>query len=63
MELVDKIVRFDQWCPKCRYIDQSEDDSPCDLCLEEPGRANSRKPLYWKPSQGNEDYLPPQPKE
>ena len=42
-----KLVNFDVYCPSCKNADKSEEDSPCDECLQIPARANSHKPEYW----------------
>ena len=44
-------IDFHEYCEKCEYKDDHEDDvnSPCYECLDEPVNVDSRKPLYFKP--------------
>lgn len=46
----NKIVRFDQYCHKCIFKDKKESDpnSPCWDCLEEPVNQDSRMPVNFK---------------
>lgn len=46
--LVDKEVRFDQWCSKCKYEKCPEWEDPCDICLENPSNEWSHKPVYFE---------------
>ena len=39
-----KIVRFDEYCNKCKYKDTSGTDNPCDECLEVRVREATRMP-------------------
>ena len=48
MDLTDKEVRFDIYCPKCKYWEVDEIEDPCDICLEYPSNQNSRKPVYFE---------------
>lgn len=48
MEAIYKEVRFDIWCPKCRYEKTKDTDDPCNRCLAEPANENSTKPIEWK---------------
>ena len=43
-----KIVRFDIYCPECKYEKQDEYTPPCDECLEVGGRDDTYEPLYFK---------------
>lgn len=48
-DIKGKIVNF-HYCTLCVHKDKKEDENPCDLCLEEPGGIDQRKPMYFKPS-------------
>lgn len=48
MEIINKEVRFDRWCSKCKYKNLKENEDPCWDCLDEPVNENSTKPLYFK---------------
>lgn len=43
-----KEVYFWEYCPKCAYKDNKEDEEPCNECLYEPWRFDSHKPLMFK---------------
>lgn len=47
-----KEVYFDQYCIKCKYINDDENDpeSPCWDCLENPTNQDSHKPVNFKPA-------------
>lgn len=51
-----KEVYFEQYCPKCEHLNDSEDDpkSPCWDCVAEPAAVDSNKPLYFKEASENE---------
>ena len=40
------IVEF-EWCNKCKFGKQSEEEHPCYLCLDEPVKEDSKKPVYF----------------
>lgn len=48
MEIKNKIVRFDKYCPKCEYYDLDEGKDPCNECLYSPANQNSQKPINFK---------------
>ena len=48
MEIKNKIVRFDKYCPKCEYNDLDEGKDPCNECLYSPANQNSQKPINFK---------------
>lgn len=48
MEIIDKIVNFDEYCNKCEYCDLSEQDDPCFECLQYPVNEYSHKPTKFK---------------
>lgn len=41
-------VEFGEYCEKCVYKKLSEDQSPCDECLEIGARPDSRKPEFFE---------------
>lgn len=46
-----KIVDFagELWsCANCKSCDKPENEYPCDECISETARMNSRKPLKWE---------------
>lgn len=48
--LNEKIVRFDLYCKKCKWIetDEADPESPCFECLENPVQPGSLKPINFK---------------
>lgn len=48
MELIEKEVRFDLYCSKCKHKSKKESEDPCWDCLNEPINENSHKPLYFE---------------
>lgn len=49
MEIVDKEVYFDHYCPLCKHEDLPETEDPCDDCLNYPSNVYSHKPIYFEP--------------
>lgn len=47
-----RIVEFENYCSKCRYYETKETEEPCNECLHEPVRDDSRKPLRFWPKTG-----------
>ena len=47
-ELSIKEVRYDEWCPKCKYEETSEAESPCNECLGRGYNEYSHKPTQYK---------------
>lgn len=47
MDVVEHFVEFDFYCQSCKYRDLAETKPPCNSCLAEPVRINSRKPVRW----------------
>lgn len=47
---MEKIVRYEDWCPKCLYLesDPGLNDNPCNDCLNNPSNIDSRKPINFK---------------
>ena len=41
------IVEFEEWCNKCKFGKQGEEEHPCYLCLDEPVNDDSKKPVYF----------------
>ena len=51
----DKIVKFEEWCPTCRYSDKPETENPCNECLHYPANDDRRPERYWpKTGEGND---------
>lgn len=48
LELIDKEVYFDKYCPKCKHEKCPEWEDPCDICLENPSNEWSHKPVYFE---------------
>lgn len=43
-----KIVKFDEYCHKCKNKDTPETDDPCDECLRVPVREATRMPEKYE---------------
>ena len=43
-----KEVYFDKYCKTCKHESKKEDETPCDICLEEATNLNSHKPVEWE---------------
>lgn len=48
MEIVEKIIDFDQYCKTCKHRDLNEVKDPCNDCLDNPTNINSKKPIYYE---------------
>ena len=58
MDVSNKEVRFDKWCPLCKHYEHKypkenfsfEAQRPCSMCLESNRavREGSKKPEYWE---------------
>lgn len=48
MEYIDKIVKFEEYCKKCKYEDNEEYLDPCHECLNNPVNTHSSKPVNFK---------------
>lgn len=48
MEDIYKEVYFDKYCGKCKYEKLTENDSPCDECMDEPVNLYSHKPVKFE---------------
>lgn len=57
----DREVRFDLYCPKCKYEQNSEMENPCHDCLENPVNDGTDKPVEFHEktkSKGAKQYSP-----
>ena len=43
-----KIVEFEKYCPSCKYLNEPEDEEPCNECLTEASNLDSHKPINYK---------------
>lgn len=43
-----KEVFFKQYCKTCKYAKISENQEPCDECLDTPLNLYSHKPVNWE---------------
>lgn len=48
LELNEKEVFFDIYCPRCQHESLAEDKDPCHDCLATPSNIESHKPIYFK---------------
>ena len=48
MEDNTKLVDFDVYCPKCKYLELDDSDDPCNECLAYGGNYNSHKPVNYE---------------
>lgn len=48
MEIINKIVQFDEYCPKCIYRDYDEATNPCYECLQQPSNVHTKEPVCFK---------------
>lgn len=48
MQLTDKEVYFDQYCPNCKHKNLAGTEEPCNECLHETVMPNSHKPLKYE---------------
>lgn len=48
MELRDKFVDFDVYCPMCKHFVKDGTEEPCNTCLECPVNEYSHKPVYFE---------------
>lgn len=43
-----KIVYYEKYCNQCIHQKKSENEPPCDTCLDSPANQNSHKPISFK---------------
>ena len=48
MENDYKIVRFDEYCKKCRYEKLKDDEDPCNECLTNTVNLYSHRPVNFE---------------
>lgn len=48
MEYPQKEVRFDEFCPQCKFYKLDEGEDPCNDCLQNPSNLHSRVPTEFK---------------
>ena len=48
MDLTQHIVRFDEWCSKCKHCTTDEVKDPCNECLDNPVNTNSKQPVMYE---------------
>lgn len=48
MELINKEVYFDKYCPNCVHEELEEEKDPCNECLQHPKNDYSHKPVKFK---------------
>lgn len=58
METKELEVRFDIWCPKCKYHKLEEHWDPCNDCLDYCSNGQSTKPMRFVAASGFEDWVP-----
>lgn len=44
----EHIVRFDEWCKKCKYFTKTESEDPCWECLDEPINDSTNQPVKFE---------------
>lgn len=51
MEIIDKFVKFEDWCPKCKFknVEDTKGEDPCNECLAYGTNVNSTKPVKFQP--------------
>jgi hypothetical protein len=47
-DIIEKEVRFDLYCEKCKHNGRKESEEPCCECLEHPLNDASQKPVKFK---------------
>lgn len=48
-----KIVNFEEYCPKCEYYPKAENEDPCWDCLNNSTNTWSHKPVYFEEKGGD----------
>lgn len=54
MEVVTKLVNYDQYCKSCEHFNKESYENPCHECLSTPVREYSRKPLCYKERENSQ---------
>lgn len=44
----EKEVYFSEYCERCAYFKNGENEDPCDDCLNHPYNDDSHKPVRWE---------------
>lgn len=44
----NKIVFFEQYCPRCKYEDREENEDPCWDCLDCPINQDTHRPVKFE---------------
>lgn len=52
--MVQKIVEFEKWCPKCIHFDKPENEEPCWECLTNATNEDSHRPINFKKANKKE---------
>lgn len=48
METGWKIIKYDEWCPKCKYQKTAAYEEHCNECLTACARYQNSRPLNFK---------------
>ena len=48
MELYEKMVEYEKWCPKCIHFKELDWKDACNDCLNNPFNDFSHKPINFK---------------
>ena len=48
VELKAKEVRYDKYCPTCKYSSLKDTDEPCDSCIEQFHNDGTDKPIKYE---------------
>ena len=54
MDIVEKIVEFDKYCPKGKYENLDSVSDPCNECLDNPVNEHSTKPICYEEKEEEE---------
>ena len=46
-----KEVFYSEYCLRCEHYPKSDQEEPCDSCLEQPFNYDSHKPINFKEGQ------------
>ena len=56
-----KEVNYSKYCRCCKYRKLEETEDPCNECLSEPGRIDSRKPRHFEKGETHGTRLKREP--